>query len=205
MMDLVLLHGWGFDRHFWDPLAERLADFRVIAWDLGFTGATDKPVPAAGAVAIGHSYGLLWLLQHRPFAWRKLVSINGFTRFAEAGDFPEGIALKQIERLSGELAQAPLACVAAFRQRCGDTAPAPARIDEPKLQASLDDLRQWDQRGDAVDLALCGEADRVVPPALSRACFPAARIEWHEGGHLLPLAEPDWCAARLRHFLASSP
>jgi len=201
MMHLIFLHGWGFDRHFWDPLMARLEDFDRVAWDLGFTGAPDMPPPPAGAIAVGHSLGVLWLLRNRPFAWRKLVAINGFTRFAAGDDFPEGVPLKQIERLSAELKQAPLACVSAFRKRCGDPGPAPERIEEAHLQAGLDHLRSWDQRGDEVDLALCGAADRVVPAQMSRACFRPERTLWHEDGHLLPLTDPDWCAARLLHFL----
>jgi pimeloyl-[acyl-carrier protein] methyl ester esterase len=200
-MTLVLLHGWGFDRHFWDPLRKRLADIDTIAWDLGYYGEPVMTLPSYGAVAVGHSFGLLWLLRHRPFAWRRLISVNGFSRFAAGDDFPEGVALPQIERLSSELEQTPFATVAAFRQRCGARGMPPERVEEDRLQSSLGDLRHWDERRAAVDLALCGEADKVVPPALSRACFPAERMIWHRGGHLLPLEDPDWCAAQLRPFI----
>jgi hypothetical protein len=36
---------------------------------------------------------------------------------------------------------------------------------------------------------------------MSRACFPGDKIHWHEGGHMLPLTAPDWCAQHLRDVL----
>ena len=200
-MMLVMLHGWGFDRDFWRKLREELNGFDCISWDLGFYGDPHMPPPERPAIAVGHSYGLLWLLKHRPFAWRGLISINGFSRFSAAGDFPQGVPLAQLDRLSGELAKSPAATVQAFRQRCGDQDSMPVGIRAEPLQASLDHLRHWDQRGGKIDLALCGERDKVVPPALSRACFDPETSIWHPGGHLLPLQDPAWCASHMRHFI----
>ncbi|WP_222852619.1 alpha/beta fold hydrolase, partial [Bordetella pertussis] len=56
-------------------------------------------------------------------------------------------------------------------------------------------------------LALAGTADPIVPPALTRAQFGAcAGLHWRDGGgHLLPASDPDWCAGRIRAFLAGLP
>src|ERR1700735_2932938 len=90
---LLLVHGWGFDAGFWDPVQERLGVDAVVAWDLGFFGAPSRPPLPEGrpVVAVGHSFGLLWLLHHRPVAWRALVSVNGFACFTRRKDFPEGM------------------------------------------------------------------------------------------------------------------
>jgi len=40
-----------------------------------------------------------------------------------------------------------------------------------------------------------------VPPALSRAAFSPELIAWHQGGHLLPLEDPRWCADQLRRWI----
>lgn len=197
---LVMLHGWGFDRQFWRPLRDRLGDMDCIAWDLGFYGEEFLPAPPRDAVAIGHSYGLLWLLQTMPFKWRGLVAINGFTRFVSGAGFPDAVDPKQVDRLSASLSEDPRATLAGFRQRCGDDAALPQTIDATRLQAGLDHLRQWDQRGAKIDLALCGESDKVVSAALSRACFNENSIRWHDGGHLLPLQDPDWCAGQVRSW-----
>ncbi|HMA51799.1 MAG TPA: alpha/beta hydrolase [Magnetospirillaceae bacterium] len=198
---LVLLHGWGYDASFWRPLQDRLPEADTLAWDLGYFGTPSMPAPGRAAFAIGHSYGVLWFLRHRPFPWRGLVSINGFSRFAAAEDFPDGVPLTQLDRLRGSVAEATLPALAGFRQRCGDSVPPPPTPDPTRLLATLDNLRDWDARPAQPDLALCGEADKVVPATLSRAAFTPDLIQWHEGGHLLPQQDPEWCAGSIRTWL----
>lgn len=198
---LVLLHGWGYDASFWRPLQERLPDFDMLAWDLGYFGAPAMKAPDRQAFAVGHSYGALWFLRQRPFPWRGLISINGFSRFAAAADFPDGVPLTQLQRLRNSVAEATSPALAGFRQRCGDPVPPPGTPDQTRLLAALDDLRDWDTRPAQPDLALCGKTDKVVPEALSRAAFDPGLIQWHEGGHLLPQQAPEWCAEQIRTWL----
>jgi pimeloyl-ACP methyl ester carboxylesterase len=198
---LVLLHGWGYDASFWRPLQDHLPEAETLTWDLGYFGDQSMALPDREAFAIGHSYGLLWLLRHRPFPWRGLVSINGFPRFAVAEDFPYGVPLPQLERLRASVAEATLPALAGFRQRCGDPVPPPGTPDQTRLLDTLDHLRDWDARPALPDLALCGETDKVVPAALSRAAFPSAITHWHKGGHLLPQQDPEWCAEQIRTWL----
>jgi pimeloyl-[acyl-carrier protein] methyl ester esterase len=143
----------------------------------------------------------MWLLKHRPFAWRGLASINGFPRFAAAPDFPDGVPLAQLERLRVSVAEATLPAMTGFRQRCGDPVPPPDTPDQNRLLDTLGHLRDWDARPGQPDLALCGQADKVVPAALSRAAFPSTIAQWHEGGHLLPQQDPEWCAEHIRAWL----
>ena len=198
---VILLHGWGYDASFWQPLIDALPDMECLAWDLGYFGAPSFLPPDREAVAVGHSHGAQWLLRQRPFDWRGLVSINGFSRFAAAPDLPDGVPLAQIDRLSASLEEDPLGCLTGFRQRCGDMTPPPAGPDVARLQESLERLRDWDERPALPDLVLCGEADKVVPAPLSRALFPKAVTRWHAGGHLLPQQDPDWCAGEIRTWL----
>jgi len=203
---LVLLHGWGYDASFWQPLIAALPEADCTAWDLGYYGASSFPPPDRDAVAVGHSYGLLWLLRQRSLDWRGLVSINGFSRFSAAPDLPQGVPFAQIDRLSAALEADPTACLAGFRQRCGDMTPPPSTPNVSRLLDSLEHLRHWDERETAESLgvpqlALCGEADKVVPGPLSRALFPEGITRWHAGGHLLPLQDPDWCAGEIRTWL----
>jgi pimeloyl-[acyl-carrier protein] methyl ester esterase len=146
---LVLLHGWGYDASFWAPLQDRLPEADTLACDLGYFGAPSLPSPEREAFAIGHSFGVLWFLRHRPFPWRGLVSINGFSRFAAGPDFPDGVPLAQLERLRGSVAEATLPALAGFRLRCGDSVPPPDTPDQTRLLATLDDLRDWDGQGGA--------------------------------------------------------
>jgi len=198
---LVLVHGWGYDISFWQPLIEAMPDGECVAWDLGYYGTPALPAPGRDAIAVGHSYGVMWLLRHRPFAWRGLVSINGFTRFAQAPDLAQGVPLAQIDRLTASLKEDARGCLTGFRQRCGDVIPPPGTPDAKKLLDSLDHLRHWDERPAVPGLALCGEADKVVPAPLSRALFPDEITRWHAGGHLLPRQDPEWCAGEIRTWL----
>ena len=198
---LVALHGWGYDSSFWRPLAEHLPEAEIQAWDLGYYRQAAMKAPEREAFALGHSYGVLWFLRHRPFAWRGLISINGFSRYATAPDFPEGVPLAQLERLRSSVAEATKTALAGFRQRCGDPVPPPETPDLSRLLASLDHLRDWDARPAQPDLALCGKTDKVVPSALSGATFDAEITHWHEGGHLLPQQHPKWCADQIRAWL----
>ncbi|MCV6800331.1 alpha/beta hydrolase, partial [Achromobacter ruhlandii] len=52
--------------------------------------------------------------------------------------------------------------------------------------------------------ARAGAADPIATAPLTTAGFGAAiEIHWREhGGHLLPLTDTDWCARRIRAFLA---
>jgi len=202
---LLLVHGWGFDAGVWAPLRQALGDaVETVAWDLGFRGAASRPAVPQGrpVVAVGHSLGLLWLLRERPLAWRALVSINGFPRFTRADDFPQGVAPRLLDRMIARFGEAPQAVYADFMGRCGVAAPDTEGLAAEALADGLRALASWDQRaGATVDLVLAGRADPIVTEAMTLAAFPRSPVEWQDGGHLLPLTAPDWCAAKLLAFL----
>lgn len=198
---LLFVHGWGFDGTVWDAVRGHLSDIESVTWDLGFFGPPACPVPPAGrpVIAVGHSFGLLWLLKHRPFEWRALAAINGFARFTKAPDFADGVDRRVVLRMARDCADDAARTVGAFRARCGVADAAPPTADRARLAAALDTLLSDDgrQAGKApVDLALCGVNDPIVPPTMSRASFAAPL--WHAGGHLLPHEDSAWCAAHLR-------
>jgi pimeloyl-ACP methyl ester carboxylesterase len=98
------------------------------------------------------------------------------------------------------LSEDPGDVVSEFRAFCGCTSPAPEMPEMAALDAGLAALETWDERPVAPMLALCGETDTLISPALSNAFF--SEISWHPGGHLLPLEAPNWCAAQLAKLLA---
>jgi pimeloyl-[acyl-carrier protein] methyl ester esterase len=204
---LLLVHGWGFDAGFWGPVREILGADAAVVWDLGFFGAPSRPPLPEGrpVVAVGHSFGLLWLLHHRPVAWRALVAVNGFACFTRREGFPEGVEPRVLSRMISRFAEEPVQVVADFRARCGCVAPLPAMRDDTSLLSGLQALARWDERPAQVDLALCGRNDALVSMAMSKASMPEERIIWHDGGHLLPLEDPGWCAAQLRAVLEGGP
>jgi pimeloyl-[acyl-carrier protein] methyl ester esterase len=54
-------------------------------------------------------------------------------------------------------------------------------------------------------LALATQDDVIVPPSMSEAIW-GERIIWSpDGGHVLPLKHPDWCACHVLEFAHALP
>jgi pimeloyl-[acyl-carrier protein] methyl ester esterase len=201
---ILFVHGWGFDADFWTPVRLALKGIETVAWDLGFHGAAARPALSDDrpVVAVGHSFGVLWLLRERPVAWRSLVSINGFRRFTRAEDFPEGIAPRSLHRMIARLAETPQTVYRDFMERCGIAQPRDDGLVPKALLDGLRALADWDCRaGRGADFVLAGRSDPLVSAAMTEVAFAGQAINWHDGGHLLPLTAPDWCAERLLHVL----
>lgn len=201
----LLVHGWGFDASFWAPMRDALGDIESVVWDLGFRGTPTFPrLPSArSVVAVGHSYGLLWLLRERPVAWQTLVSINGFPRFTDGDDFPCGVPVRLLDRMIARFAETPEKVYIDFMARSGLAEPQVQGLDYAMLADGLNGLRHWDERGriaglGLADLVLAGRNDPIVPGPLTENSFAGSDIRWHEGGHLLPIQAPLWCARQLR-------
>ncbi|HJN22378.1 MAG TPA: alpha/beta fold hydrolase [Rhodospirillales bacterium] len=214
---LVLVHGWGFDAGVWTPLCKALDGVETAAFDLGFYGRPRRPaLPGGGSrplVAVGHSLGLLWLLHERPFPWRGLIGINGFPRFAQTGDFPEGVPARILDRMAARLKHSPLRVVEDFLARSGvlKAWTAEGEPDAETLGRGLEWLRQWDGRAAFASepgavLLLNATADAIISEAMVRAAISGrngAEPKWRRGGdHSLLLSDPEWCALRIRAFLA---
>ncbi|TWA84584.1 pimeloyl-[acyl-carrier protein] methyl ester esterase [Azospirillum brasilense] len=250
----VFVHGWGFGPAVWDAVRNALPDGESVAVDLGFYGPPSFPELPAGrpVVAVGHSFGGLWLLHERPFPWDGLVLVNGFSRFTEGDGFAPATPRRLLDRMIARFDAAPEAVTADFLRRCGVEAPPTAGLDAARLGEALWALRDWDARAALTGpaLALAGAQDPIVPPAMTEQAFrgnpnplpPGERVapkapgegvlgepddqalrnpltltlspegggnrgyhgvsvEWHpDGGHLLPLTAPGWCAERIAAF-----
>lgn len=204
------VHGWAFDAAFWDPLRAALADWPQAACDAGYFGPAHEPATAGPVIAVGHSLGVLRLLQRLPDHCIGLVSINGFARFSAAPDYAAGVPVRMLERMRKRLDGSPDDVLRDFRLRCGDD----SRFGEPRLavlQQGLEALRDEDQRAALAALpvpllTLAGGADLIVPADMTRAAFaarPDHELHWREqGGHLLPITDTGWCAAQIRGFAA---
>lgn len=183
-----------------------LDGFRCIAADRGYFGTAVEPSVEA-ACAVGHSLGGLHLLQALPRGCRGVVIINGFDRFA-AMDGRPGVPSRIIDRMLTRFAQHPLEVVTDFRARCG-APPPPETLNAARLGADLRLLRYADARTASAALALPvlllqGGQDPILPAELRENSFAETgnvrRETLPDGGHLLPLSHPRWCAERIRAF-----
>ncbi|WP_448202453.1 alpha/beta fold hydrolase [Azospirillum sp. sgz302134] len=203
----VLVHGWGFGPAVWDGVRAALPAGDSLTVDLGFYGPPALPEIPAGrpVVAVGHSFGGLWLLHERPFAWDGLVLVNGFPRFTEGEGFAPATPRRVLDRMITRFDAAPQAVTADFLRRCGVEDPALEGLDAGRLGEALRALRDWDARAAVAGpmLALAGGQDPIVPPAMTEHALCGVELDWHaEGGHLLPLTAPGWCAERIAGFAA---
>jgi len=192
---VLFLHGWGFDASFWEPLVGVLEAPEVVVWDRGYFGEERmEGVPGRPYLAVGHSAGVMGLLGRDLPGCVGVVSVNGFGRFVQGEDFPEGMPARVLMRMRARLEGAPERVVREFRAMCGAEGALPGVPDVARLAAGLGVLLEEDWRGRACVGWLAGADDPLGP---------ARRVECVSGGHLLPVERPDVCAAFLRRVSAA--
>ncbi len=194
---LLLLHGWGFDASFWDALTDLLPEFTTARWDRGYFGVPQRAAVPPDMLAVGHSLGAM-ILAHELPAQVPLIAINGFDRFA--GD--DAVAPRLVERMRTRFDQAPATVLNDFRRRCGADAiarPLDTDVlgDDLALLARADPPRLPPRR----TLVLQGGKDPILPRELREHAFVGSvRVACNDGGHLLPLTHPRFCAAQIEAF-----
>lgn len=201
--ELVFAHGWGFHHHVWDALAAQLADFPQRFVDFGFFGEANSGWRIAeSAVLIGHSYGFIKGMMERN-NWAGWVAVNAFPHFVQDEAGRGGVPRVALRALKKKLLSDPAEVLASFHERLGSAVPDGVP-NVSRLSAALDDLAvmQLDKpqlRG----LVLAGGRDPLVLQAVSESMGAWGELHLlEEAGHLLPSTHPDWCATRIREFLA---
>jgi pimeloyl-[acyl-carrier protein] methyl ester esterase len=207
-MHFVLVHGWGFHAGIWADFVSHIDGADTTLVDLGFVagGPKSKMDWPSDAVAVGHSLGLLWLLQHGGHRFKGLVSVHGFDCFCCH------VAPSRVEALKRGLDREPRGTLQAFWRSCGAAGFAlPEALNVPRLAEGLDWLMHWDARKAKDELtcpvlALASRDDAIVPPEMSEAIWRDRHIVWsQDGGHVLPLSRPQWCARHVLEFADALP
>jgi pimeloyl-[acyl-carrier protein] methyl ester esterase len=207
-MRFVLVHGWGFHAGIFADLIGHLDGAETTLIDLGFVSGGPKAASEwpSDAIAIGHSLGLLWLLEQGSGRFRGLVSIQGFDCFCCH------IVTSRIAALKRGLERDPGATLQAFWRSCGAAGFAlPEALNVARLDEGLDWLMHWDARKAKQELAcpvlaLAARDDAVVPASMSEAIWEDTGIIWsQDGGHVLPLRHPRWCARHVLEFANALP
>jgi pimeloyl-[acyl-carrier protein] methyl ester esterase len=197
---LLFAHGWGFDRHFWTPLAALLPQWEHLIDDRGYFGAPSAAEVEGPCIAVTHSFGTMRVLAAPPPGLAGIVAINGFERFTALAGRP-GIPLRVLDRMLRRFEIDPRGVLTEFLRTCGSEA-AFEEIDAAPLHADLLRLRDAAPPLPRVPIvALQGGADPLLPPEMRAAAFAGAtvsRIDHAAGGHLLPLEVPALCAAAVR-------
>lgn len=208
-MRLVFIHGWAFDKNLWNAVSAALPDMPSIRVELGFLGAPQEiPEMTSEDILIGHSLGFQWGIAHYQ-GWKKWIAINSFARFA--GSVEEGycVPISALRALKQNLLRDAHRTITAFRKNIGCRDKV-SDVDEARLQEGLDWLQGLDVAYDlahmsADGLVLASGKDPLVPLSASEFLAsrkPAAQISMREeGGHLLPVTDPLWCAEHIRKFI----
>ncbi|MEE4451895.1 alpha/beta hydrolase [Novosphingobium resinovorum] len=200
----MFAHGWGFDRHFWEPLTALLPEWAHVIDDRGYFGAPHEPAVEGPCIAVTHSFGTMRVLAAPPPGLAGIVAINGFERFTAVPGRP-GVPVRVLDRMLRRFETDPRGVLAEFRKTCGSTY-AFGEIDPEALAADL--LRLRDAAPSLLDvpiLAIHGGADPLLPPEMRAATFTGAqvrRIDHEAGGHLLPLQAPQLCVPAIRGLLS---
>jgi pimeloyl-[acyl-carrier protein] methyl ester esterase len=207
-MRFVLVHGWGFHAGLWADFVSQLPGAEVALVDLGFVaggpkGADDWP---PDSIAIGHSLGLLWLLELGGGRFRGLVSVQGFDCFCCH------VAPSRVAALRRGLEKDAGGTLQAFWRSCGASGFAlPQALNAGRLDQGLDWLMNWDARKAKEQLtcpvlSLAARDDAIVPPSMTEAIWKDAGVVWSpDGGHVLPLRHPRWCARHVLDFAKALP
>lgn len=205
---LLFVHGWGLSADMWDAVRRELAEFPSVTVELGFRSRAIVPQLSGPVVGIGHSLGLAWLIRNRPAPFTALIGINAFARFMRHKHIEPGIDGRVLARMRARCALDSRVVVGEFLSRSGLPEPPPGGdYNSERLLEGLDWLRDWDLRADAAQegrlFVMAAEDDPIVTPGMVTADFQGRRIDWSPTGkHLLPLLEPQWCAAHIRQYVA---
>ena len=206
-MKLLFAHGWGFDRSFWKPLADLLADLPHAIDDRGYFGSAQGAFVDGPCLAVTHSFGTMRVLREPPPGLMGIVAINGFDRFSARPD-RAGVPLRVLDRMLRRFGEDPRAVLTEFRRQCGADAEF-GEFDAVLLHEDLVRLRDEEAPLPSVPvLSLQGGRDPLLPEAMRTQVFRNAsvrRMEFATGGHLLPLEAPEFCAKVVRDMIGARP
>lgn len=211
MTFVYFMHGWGYDASFWAPLCACLPNIQPLYADAGYFGApAQPPLPQAPFWAVGHSAGVSSLLPHALTSSHclGLVSINGFARFSQTEDFPQGVPGRILSRMSKQLTRNPQNVLTSFYQMCGDTTPnLSSKLHIEQLQNGLKALQDNDMRallpqwqGRLYEII---SPDDPLSPARTGLQYATQSLSL-SGGHLLPRTHPHACAQYLQSLMTAS-
>jgi pimeloyl-[acyl-carrier protein] methyl ester esterase len=196
-MELVFIHGWGFDVRFWDALGELLPQYKQHRIDLGFiTPRHHEPSSKQGSdgdadwvpdksgqpwtdrifrddvdyVLIGHSLGFVYGVK-RKRNWQSWIAINSFPRFVRTDLQPGCVAGAELRELRAGLVSNSTRALEAFYERI-ESYPPNGSPNIEQLRSGLDELRDSDA-GNILEgletrgLVLASRNDPLVPPKVS--------------------------------------
>jgi pimeloyl-[acyl-carrier protein] methyl ester esterase len=226
--DLLLIHGWGFNREVWLPVSQYLgADWRVSLVNLpgyGVPVLTGRDLPSNATVcgwSLGGMQAMEWAMAY-PDKVARLVLVGATPRFVEAPDWPHGQPADLLDRFGRDVAADPTAALRRFAALInrGDRLARPltrglctllgrSAPDTAILETGLSTLRHTDLRDRVAKirqpvLIVHGQHDPLIPPVTGRWLaqnLPNGRLQLvTDSAHAPFLSQPAHFARLLADF-----
>lgn len=200
MTTVYFAHGWGFDASVWtDVIALLPHDLKTHYIDFGFRGHKQitLPKPDERIICVGHSLGVMWLLKHIPNP-AGLIAINGFDCFYHH------VAPDILQTMKNNLQRDVDAQMKHFLRLCGSHEKSIPAYDSHALKEGLSWLMNWNARNELLRLqcpvkVIAAKDDKIVNEEMTKTIWDNHAIEWSaDGGHILPISKPLFCAKHIR-------
>lgn len=198
MVDIVFAHGWGSGTFVWDKMLPAFSNHSCHVINMGFLGETNLKIPEGKFLGIGHSLGGLWLLKHYP------DQMIGFVSIASFNCFYKHIPTQILSMMKRNVVKDVNAQLKDFWHYAGLDHPGGFKnLNPPKLIEGLGWLSKW--KSDIPNIpaiALASRNDHIVPMQMTLDIWDQYNLHWiDEGGHMLPLTQPDWCIHHVKEFI----
>lgn len=207
---IVFCHGFAFDKNFWKELAPYFNDeYCCLFWNLGYFDDAEYPIPPEDAqevIVIGHSYGLIKLLE-APFRKDAIISIQGFINFFGFGEWLKSVRIQEWKRMySNFIENHTKALLRIYKlSKLKKVCILKQNINISNLEKDLNALTKVCNLPDLPTLVLGSENDLIVPAQLLEDNFLMRKkvkiVFNNRGGHGLGLEEAEFVYKEIRTFL----
>jgi pimeloyl-[acyl-carrier protein] methyl ester esterase len=198
MKKLVFVHGWGSGDFVWDKMLPAFDGYECHIINLGFVGEEKIDMPQGDFIGIGHSLGGLWLLKHYG------ARMNGFVSIGSFNCFYKHIPAQILGKMKKNVIQDSARQLKDFWHHAGlDHPDGFKNINPVKLVEGLVSLSKWKANVPDIPVKiLASRDDHIVPEKMTHDNWKNYDIEWRDdGGHMLPLTQPDWCIKHVKDFI----
>ncbi len=198
-MNIVFVHGWASGPFVWDKVIDDFKEYNPTVLNLGFFEKENVKVTEGKFIGIGHSLGGLWLLKHYPERLSGFISIASFNCFYK--DVPHQI----LDGMKSNIAKDMLKEISIFWDHAGLKKPQNLiNLNTTKLILGLNWLSKWGANvpKNIPVKVLASKNDLIVTKRMTKSNWGEFDIQWiDEGGHMLPLTQPEFCIEHIKEFL----
>lgn len=210
MTHFIFCHGFGFDPHFWEPLAPYFSHEKCSFIDLGYFNHPVAPslLQHEVIIGVGHSIGLSKLIAMYPHV-DCLIGLNSFVNFLGTDQVLHRKRQKELNALRASFLRAPDATLRSFYSRCGATELIPCHdVSRLDLSLILSDL-QWLEKEytlpEVPTLILSADDDIIVPCSITSDNFSkqawVKRNSIINAKHALGFRQPAEVYTKMMSFL----